>query len=466
MHLMPLRRIAAGARPNETHMHFTKCLAPSGSHVVKAVSVVLIAAMSSGCSVMPSQVAGPDIKPAGPEERNAGLKAQYVLNGKSVIYDKAFDESPAIMPVETTINGVQSQAMSMKGAYLDRQKYLLGEIDVVSNFQFVGIVVSAIGVATKSNAVRNSGAGAAGLSNLWSSHYALTVQAVNYGLAAQAMDCLSTEISSVAPSFWQLAYTPEGVFKSSRADFVLAGVSEADTNTAYNALAGMYVSLHSAIGKIDLKLRTLQSKVVLSTVTVADIQSAVTGQAAAKKGADATDGKPLLDAAKNAAQTAKQAVNEAQQKVTDKKAEYDHAVTLTDSAKDKFTAEDNRLQSAKDKSLTAKADLSEFDSVQMNTQSVTPQNQRNLFQKRLSDADSEKKQSQARRDVFKTALDDESVKLNQLNLELRNLQAAAATAQKEADDKQNLVNLLKWGVVGRASQVPANVNACVVAMGN
>lgn len=293
-----LQRIAERARPNQSAFQktFTR----------RTILALLVSTLISGCSMMPSQVAGPTIKPAkeGSLERAAGLKAQYVLNGKSVIYDQSFDESPAIMPVETTVNGVQSQALSMKGAYLDRQKYLLGEIDVINNFQFAGIVVSAIGVATKSNAVRNSGAGAAGLSNLWGSHYSLAVQAANYGLAAEAIDCLSTEISSIAPSFWRLAYTKEGVFIATRADFVLPGVNEADTTKAYDSLSGMYGSLHSSVGRIDLKLRSLQSKVVIPTVTVTDIQDAVLGQAAAKKGADATDNKLVTDKATKQAETA------------------------------------------------------------------------------------------------------------------------------------------------------------------
>ncbi|UTY59798.1 hypothetical protein [Massilia sp. erpn] len=454
---MPLtlrRRIAARTRP-------TPILAG-------LLPISLIAAMVSGCSVMPNQVAGPVIKPAGTAERKAGLKAQYLLNGKSVIYDQAFDESPAIMPVETNIYGVQSQAMAMKGAYLDRQKYLLGEIDVVSNVQFAGILVSAIGVATKSNATRNAGAGAAGLSSLWGSHYSLTVQAANYGLAAEAMDCLSTEISSIAPSFWRLAYTDEGVFISTRADFVLPGASEADTNKAYDALSGMYASLHSSIGKIDLKLRSLQSKLVIPTVSVADIQDAVSGQSAAKKGADAADGKSLGEHARKLANSAQKQANQAAQNVADASKKLNAAKQVANDANVKFLKAQSDAIAINQESVDAQAALTRFDTMQklaVDSAPATPPDQRKKLRQTQLDVNAKQAEFLVRKEAAALSKEEAEHAVSQLELDLKNLQDAAAATKKEAEDKNALADLLKLGVVGRASQVPANVHACVVAMG-
>lgn len=390
----------------------------------KVIPAAMITMLCSACSVMPSQVARPTIKPAGSAERAAGLKAQYILNGNSVIYDQAFDTSPSILPVETTVNGVQSQALALKGAYLDRQRYLLGEIDVINNFQFAGILVSAIGVATKSNAWRNSGAGAAGLSSLWGSHYSLAVQAANYGLAAEAMDCLSTEISTIPPSFWRVAYETEGVFTSARAELVLPGLDEADTAKAYDALTGMFESLHASVSRIDLKLRSLQGKVVISTVTVADIQDAAAGKAAAKKGADLIDSKLVTDKAISQATAAQNEANQAEQNVADTANKLTEAKRAASLETDKFSK-----------------------TVAQTPASATPA------------------ETKVRIEAAALLKEKADLLVSQLEVALKNRQDKASATRTEASDKKSLASLLKLGVVGRASQVPANVHACVVAMG-
>ncbi|AQR69867.1 hypothetical protein BZG29_17190 [Janthinobacterium sp. LM6] len=390
-----------------------------------------------------------------------------MVNGKSVIYDTSFDESVAIMPVETTLNGVQSQIMALKSAYSSQRTHLLTEMDVISNTQFAGILISAIGIATKSNAVRNTGAGAAGLSNLWGSHYNLAVQSANYALAAEALNCISTELSSVAPSFWSLAYTPEGVFTQSKVDFVLVGANNADTTAAYETLAGMYASLHSSIGRVDEKLRSLQASVTISTVSLSDIQAAASNKSAAKKDADATDTKEMYDAAAQNAQTAltkaataSQAVKNATKMLGDAQNDFNKTAAKLDEVKTK--ADQAQWAVSQSKSDLAALEQSQKSlHITKNTETIT-------LEKVNQSLENAKVTLARELSLQKDALDAKQKSgqlLSRYEQELAIAEANEVNSKKEAESAAKLADFIKLGVRARAVQVPANAAACVVAMG-
>lgn len=447
---------------------------PPSRHCRKAHSSRLLAAIVlaglAGCANMPSQIAQPQISEPDQQARTAKLKAKYSVDGKTVIHGQSFSGASAILPFETNLVGVQTQIMAMRGAYADRQASLLKQIDAASNIQFGGILLAAAGVAAGEIGLRNTGAGAAGLSTLWTSHYQLVVQAANYGLAAQAMSCLYKEISGVAPSFWTSAYDEEGVFQIAKANLNLAGGTPADAAAAYDALSGMYSTLHDSVEKIDQKLRSLQADVTIAKVSVSDIQEAAAFQGQAGKTGEAIDNQKTAKAATadvvtaaGEAGKAAAAANASQAKAKTAKESADRAALKTNAAKTKQRdAWQRRIEWS-----------SEAQALEINI-------------KRLPSGDKSRRSQQARLDELNDQLKAVQLEIDKFDGEVDGLEKAQATAEaaaaalaeqaahdeaianakkKIADQKAIWADLVSSGVAGRATQLPAKANACVVAMG-
>lgn len=412
---------------------------------------------------MPNQIAQPEI--SAPDPAQAGkMKARYALNGKAVIYGESFSGSSAILPFETNQVGLQSKIMALRGAYVDRQAWLLKQMDGASNIQFGGILVAAAGIAAKEIGLRNTGAGAAGLSTLWTNHYQLSIQAANYGLAAQGMNCLHKEISALPASFWYNAYSPEGVFEVAQGDLGMAS-TPAEESAAYDALSRMYLLLHDAVDNVDQKLRALQSGVTIAKVSVADIQGAATFQ----NEADATGKAIGSDATKGAASaSALSAAAAAAQADAAAKLSEAHAEAAKQVAEEAIGTVENARVDARRALHTlkeAEIELSEFQS---------KNNGRSTDKTRA-----EEKQLLARRDTAQRLVDAGDKKVVKRENELHDAQktagiyaaqagrdrSTAVRAMKVARQKEVWENLVASGIASRAVQLPAKANACVVAMG-
>lgn len=253
---------------------------------LRLTSILALSIAIAGCGSLPNDVAGPTISYGGDKP---GVKARYVVNEISVVYGERTGGSSPILPVETSLLGIKSQISAMNAAYESRQRKLLNNVDTIGNLQFGGMIVSAIGIGISEIGTRNTGAGVAGLSNLWGNHYGVAVQANNYGIASQALKCVFSEVDGISDDFWNKAYDNFGVFNFPKSFFKVDGMSETDAAAAYDALSKMYIGLHGNVVAIDNKLRSLQAAVVVPAVSVADIQAAAKGEAAAKATDIATD---------------------------------------------------------------------------------------------------------------------------------------------------------------------------------
>jgi hypothetical protein len=251
-----------------------------------AIILVFLAALS-GCSALPNSIAEPTISlPATPSADH--VKGVYLVNGKAVSAYGTTDFSSSILPVETTKKGIQTQILALRGAYRERQQELLGENDFLSNSQFAGVLIAAAGIATHGIPVRNTGAGIAGLSSFWATHYQVMVQAKNYKVAADGLDCAYRKIDAIPDSFFNAAYDPDsGLLYLSEDDLV---AQDPSLKSGYDALAGLFSSLNSSVYQIDQQLRSLQSSLTIASVSVADIESVVTKNRTASAAADNSGG--------------------------------------------------------------------------------------------------------------------------------------------------------------------------------
>ena len=250
------------------------CTRPSlNSNIILAIATI---ASLSACSVMPNTIAGPEITMP---SSTTGLKADYKVNNHLVVANSNTDSMTAILPVETTPIGIKSQIMAFRGAYRVKQEKILKEVDASNNLQFAGILIAAAGVGLNSIPTRNTGAGFAGLSALYASHYQLMVQANNYKVAADAMDCAYRKIDSIPQSFW-IVYNEEGSLKLTKEQLTATG---AEAAAGYDSLSTLFVSLNETVYQIDQKLRSLQSSVTIAAAQISDIQTAIANATNAQK---------------------------------------------------------------------------------------------------------------------------------------------------------------------------------------
>lgn len=445
-----------------------------GARGVKLLALNAALATLAGCSLMPNNINEPVISL---HTQTNGMKADYRLSKDSppIIAGQMSDGDSGVLPVETTPVGVKSQIMALRGSYRSRQTELLREIDVASNFQFAGIIVSAIGVGIKSTGTRNTGAGAAGLATLWGDHYKLMVQATNYKTAADAMDCVYRDIDAIPDSFWSSAYDLNGTFVISADLFTKKGSAGTEATTAYDTLAAMFPKLNNSVYQIDQKLHANQASVTITAVQVSDIQNAVTSQVTAKVGA--VNAAPAIKAAADSQVTS--AVTESGQK----QANLMTARMKVDTAGAKLTSFRSVVQDKNSKVEQLTAQKAENETQMMSLRSAMP----DLTVMEFNSKDSKRSQAAAQlkkssesafelsRQITQVTSEKSLAENNQKQAELEvanatgELQAAQAQAEeaaKAAANAKKFKDLITLGVVDTAIALPSNVSACVAAMGN
>lgn len=428
----------------------------------------------NGCGSFPNRVESPAIKYTATQ--TGVKKTEYMVGDKTIGYRVGSQTGGTVLPVETTLEGVQTQILAMQSSYISQEDSLLLTVDMTSNLQFLGMIVSAAGIATKARDWRNSGAGVAGLSNLWSSHYGIAVQATNYRLAAQALDCVSSEIDYITPSFWSSAYDVHGVFQVTRENFAIDGASDADVTAGYDTLVNMYPNLHKTIVAIDRKLRALQASVQIPTVSVSDIQDAVTHKAEAKKVGEAATDKTQKKAAQEL-QGLQDKLSQAQQTAAASQAAADMAARALANAKAMAQSQRSIVETSTQTEAGERANFRALQSLEIPAQLLTADAtakteflERN--KKALPEAKrkaSEALQTLANDSAKQTALDDIEKDIEATAQQTAEQARKDAQAAKEAADKvaakKTYVELLNLGVLSKAIQLPASLRSCVAVMG-
>ncbi|HEY8025216.1 MAG TPA: hypothetical protein VIF60_11655 [Burkholderiaceae bacterium] len=446
------------------------------THGARGVTLlVLSAAMATlgGCSLMPNNINEPVISL---HAQANGMKADYRLSKDSppIVAGQMSDGDSGVLPVETTPVGVKSQIMALRGSYRSRQTELLREIDVASNFQFAGIIVSAIGVGIKSTGTRNTGAGAAGLATLWGDHYKLMVQATNYKTAADAMDCVYRDIDAIPDSFWSSAYDLNGTFVIPKDTFTDKGGAGKDATTAYDTLSKMFPTLNNNVYEIDQKLHANQASVTITAVQVSDIQNAVTSQVTAKAGA--ASAVPAIKAA------AESQVASATTESGQKQAQLVTAKVKADTAGLKLTNFRNVVQEKNASLERLTTQKTEHETQMMSLRSAMP----DLTVMEVNSKDSKRSQAAAQlklssesafaltRQISQITSEKSVAENNQKQAEtdaalasgeLQAAQAQAEEAAKAAANARKFKDMITLGVVDTAIALPSNVSACLAAMG-
>jgi hypothetical protein len=273
------------------------------------IMYVAAAALITGCGTMPSTVKMPTVVDSPLGTSTADLM-RYKVGGETL--DQLKD---GIMPVEKTIGGVKAQILAHKIAWRNEQNNLSRSMDGFNNVQFGGVVTAALGAIASSVDVAKVGAGVAGGAAIWQNHYQLAIQAENYRLASDAMECVYQRVEALPLGFWSATYkTPAatgqpqepnvGEMLLSRAAYGAdANAVKADSNVdaAYDTLQDLFFTINSRINNIRERLITAQSKVKLAAPSATDIQTALitSNQGDAQAGKAASDLKSGANEAAN-----------------------------------------------------------------------------------------------------------------------------------------------------------------------
>ncbi|MEP7101216.1 MAG: hypothetical protein ABI781_11950 [Burkholderiales bacterium] len=225
--------------------------------------------------------------PKPPAEGPASTKADAAADARY-----GLGAGDGMMPVEVTPEGIRAQIKAYRKAWSDREALLRKEGGVTSNLQFLGILTAGYAALSSNVRLGKTGMGVAGLSSLYSSHYEIEVQATNYRIAADAMQCMFSKVTAVPDSFWDATYRKNGEVRPSTEDF--DEMLDDDAKAALASLPSLNATIHGRIQEIAHRLSEAQRKVQLATPTVADVTKAVSAEVAATAKAEKV-GKKLTD---------------------------------------------------------------------------------------------------------------------------------------------------------------------------
>ena len=232
----------------------------------RSMALVVAALITAGCAPMPMNVAMP-AAPVG--ARLSPAEIRYGLTAED-----------GIMPVEVRADAIKAQIAAYRKAWRAREQTLASESGIASNAQFLGVLIGAAGAIKGQASVGRQGAGVAGVSSLYASHYDIAVQASNYRLGADAMECMFGKVDAVPDRFWTATYTIDGSMRMSLDDFLTNQKQNTPPNSytteAYDILAHLNAALYNRIQEIARRLKSAQLAIVLATPSAADIQAAVT----------------------------------------------------------------------------------------------------------------------------------------------------------------------------------------------
>jgi hypothetical protein len=230
----------------------------------RALGAVLLAIMLGGCSFMAPRVEMPKMGPA--DEVDPAKK--YPVNSKYLA-----------LPHETDIRMITQQMRAYAGTWADARDTLNQWNFVSGEGIFYGGITAAIGGIVNSPHTAIVGTALAGGASLLTNHYALKIQATNYGNASDAMQCLYNSVTDVSPAIWNL-YDLGGNLIPPKSDFsgpALAG---------YDTLVVLIPTINDSMNKVVAALAKAQASVTLVTPSVADITQAISVAAKSKQASD------------------------------------------------------------------------------------------------------------------------------------------------------------------------------------
>lgn len=226
------------------------------------VAFCLMVMFLTGCGTVPSKVALP--KDLG--ETTVDTNGRPTTNNTAA--QKRYDgyaKDMGIQPVATTRKSLLYQLNLLIGEWNSQASLLLLERDTVDNVNFLGIVTGAgLVVADQLKAAKGVAAVVAGV-NLASENYKIVIQASNYVTAAEAVECIRTQVVEVSDDAWAKFFDDSGNVRSSL---------NMDLEQRA-ALQATFPQINSAMSSIYKKLRSNQRAVRITAPTADSISKAI-----------------------------------------------------------------------------------------------------------------------------------------------------------------------------------------------
>jgi hypothetical protein len=170
-----------------------------------------------------------------------------------------------IQPVATTRKTLLYQLNTLIGEWNSEADSLLLGRDVVDNVNFLGIVTGAgLVLADQIKAAKGVAALVAG-TNLAADNYKIIIQASNYSTAAEAVECVRTQVLEVSESAWATFFDVKGDVKDT---FEM----ESDQRSSLQAT---FPRINGAMSSIYKKLRSNQRAVRVTAPTADAISKAI-----------------------------------------------------------------------------------------------------------------------------------------------------------------------------------------------
>lgn len=223
--------------------------------VITLALLVLLA----GCGATPSRVSLPSHLYEGNVDANGRPAAAGDAQKQ---YDK-FAREIGIQPVATSRKAVLYQVNLLIGDWNSQASLLLGERDIADNATFVGMLVgSALVLSNEIKAAKQVAGTVAGI-KLFEDNYKTVIQAANYAAAAEAVECVRTQVLDVSEGVWTKFFDANG------------NVQGTEDPVQQAALQQTFPQINAALSSIYKKLRANQRAVRVSAPTADSISKVI-----------------------------------------------------------------------------------------------------------------------------------------------------------------------------------------------
>jgi hypothetical protein len=217
-----------------------------------------LALILSGCGALPSQVDLPKHLDAALD--NTGKPTAVDAKAQ---FDK-YQGDMGIQPMATSRKALIYQMNVLIGEWNQQARDLLLERDLVDNFNFWGVLTGAgLVIAEEVDAAKTAAALVAGV-NLTAENYKIVIQAANYVAAADAIECIRTQVYEVDETAWEKFFSDKGSL-----------INIPPTDEQRIALQGVYPQLNSALSSVYKKLRTNQRSLRITAPTADTISKVI-----------------------------------------------------------------------------------------------------------------------------------------------------------------------------------------------
>lgn len=227
--------------------------------MLRLTGSIAIVTLLTACGAMPSKVSLPkhldetNVDPNGRPSVDGNPRKQYD--------DVASDMG--IQPVATSRKAVLYQINLLIGDWNAKASTLLGERDVADNATFWGTAIAAGLVMSNEMKAAKYVAGSVAGVKIIEDNYKTVIQASNYSTAAEAAECIRTQVLEVNQTAWDKYFNADGSVKGTDDPVQLAALSQT------------FSQINGALSAVYKKLRSNQRSVRVTAPTADSISKAI-----------------------------------------------------------------------------------------------------------------------------------------------------------------------------------------------